>query len=74
MKPGDSVVQSAKYLNVGTCPTWNITQEQARHFCDRRRRKPLIDIIEGNRADDRPLYIMRKSQLVVRASTARLEA
>ena len=32
----------------------------------------LIDIIEGNRGD-RPLHVILKSQLVVRASTARLD-
>jgi LacI family transcriptional regulator, repressor for deo operon, udp, cdd, tsx, nupC, and nupG len=50
------------------------TMRQPREEIGRLATEALIDIIEGSRADDRPLHVILKSQLVVRASTARLEA
>jgi LacI family transcriptional regulator, repressor for deo operon, udp, cdd, tsx, nupC, and nupG len=49
------------------------TMRQPRDEIGRLATEALIDIIEGNRGDDRPLHVILKSQLVVRASTARIE-
>ncbi len=55
MKPGDSIVQSAKYLNMSATADLDYLRRSRRGISAIGSTEALFDLIEGNQADDRQL-------------------